>query len=124
MKSYIDATKQIWLESSGARGKSARGCRELRDSLRKEKPMLEWTAVERGKVTRYYEVHQRDISKNGHSRLTVICRVSDMGTQQAQAAAHLIAAAPKMKEALQEITKILPTLKELQSVKAVLGVLE
>jgi hypothetical protein len=47
-----------------------------------------------------------------------------MGTQQAQAAAHLIAAAPKMKEALREITKILPTLKELESVKAVLWVLE
>jgi hypothetical protein len=86
--------------------------------------MLKWEVAERGKVTRYYEVHQRDTSKNGHSRLTVICRVSDMETQQAQAATHLIAAAPKMKAALQEITKILPTLKELESVKAVLGVLE
>jgi len=41
-----------------------------------------------------------------------------------EANARLIAAAPQMKAALQEITKILPTLKELESVKAVLGVLE
>lgn len=86
--------------------------------------MIKWTAVERGKFTRYYEVHQRDVSKNGSPRLTVICRLSDMATPQAEADARLIAAAPDMRAALREVIGMLPALREVESIKAVLGVLE
>lgn len=68
--------------------------------------MIKWTAVERGKFTRYYEVHQRDVSKNGCPRLTVICRLSDMATPEAKAIANLIAAAPAMLEALKGVVRV------------------
>lgn len=86
--------------------------------------MIKWTAVERGIFTRYYEVHHRDVSKNGCPRLTVICRLSGMATPEAKAIAQLIAAAPDMRAALREVIGMLPALREVESVKTVLGVLE
>lgn len=86
--------------------------------------MLKWAAVERGIFTRYYEVHQRDVNKNGCPRSTIICRLSGMATPEAKAIANLIAAAPDMRAALREVIGMLPALREVESVKTVLGVLE
>lgn len=53
-----------------------------------------------------------------------IANITDRATPQAEADARLIAAAPDMRAALREVIGMLPALREVESVKTVLGVLE